>query len=491
MNDTVLFDYPIDMDNETVIISNIIQDIENRNYFVRQENWRLFRQKEYQTIAWSILELSTEGLEINFNAIMLRSKTSPIRFYVPFEFLTSLTLNFPKIPFDNFRAHVEKLVSDNVKSGILEKTSSLYSICTNPVKKLSDIEEYLKYLQSIVEKGYSSSKLEFKGMGELIPSYVAERKLVKEKYTTGFSQLDDLLTEGFAPKQITTIAALSGMGKSSFLLSSMKNLSNKRIVTAQFALEMNSTPLIHKLLAFKSGISVNKIVANPDLLSPREKEFYDAELERLRNDTFIYFNDRPNQSVKTIREQVMLLQDYLKTEYIVVAIDLFGKIRELQSSDNFARDYEKVTNIIQPMTKELGIHTILVAQIRRDVANRRFSRPTMNDLKNAGALTEVSDIVLGIHRPYYNPELSIKTKLKESIASHDNLFMEEESNNAQFIQEDMNKNIAEVIILKQRMGENNTLVNFVFNPETTCFETITAEYQRTINMNKTDLLTGA
>jgi replicative DNA helicase len=115
----------------------------------------------------------------------------------------------------------------------------------------------------------------------------------------------------------------------------------------------------------------------------------------------------------------------------------------------------------------------------------------MNDLKNAGALTEVSDIVLGIHRPYYNPELSIKTKLKESIASHDNLFMEEESNNAQFIQEDMNKNIAEVIILKQRMGENNTLVNFVFNPETTCFETITAEYQRTINMNKTDLLTGA
>ncbi len=490
MADTVLIDYPIDMDNEATLISNIIQDTENRNYFIRKGDWQLFRQKEYQTISYAIIELCEEKLEVNFDAILLRSKVGPIRFFVTFEFLASLTRNYVKVSPDNFKAHFEKLVSDNIKTGILEKQASLYSICTNPIKKIADIDEYLKYLQTIVEKGYSSSKLNFKGMTELIPQYREDRKLIKEKYTTGFYQLDDVVTEGFAPKQITTIAALSGVGKSSFLLTSMKNLANKGIVSAQFALEMNSTPLIHKLLAFKSGLSINKIVSDPDKLTLREREFYEHELERLVRDKHIYFNDKPNQSIKTIREQIMLLQDHLKTEYMVVAIDLFGKIRELQSSDNFARDYEKVLNVLQPIVKELGIHMILVAQIRRDVATRRFNRPTMNDLKNAGALVEVSDIVLGIHRPYYNSEIAMKTKLKESIAAQNTLFSEEEGNDFQLIQEDTNKNIAEVIVLKQRMGESNNIINFIFNPDTTCFETISEEDQRIINMSKSDLLTG-
>lgn len=846
MSNTVLFDYPIDMDNEATIISNVIQDPENRNYFLRQGNWKVFRQKEYQTVSWAALECGNDNIDVNYESILLKSKSCPIRFFVTFEFLSSLVSNYPKIPHENFKAHLEKLVTDSIKSNILEKSSALYSVCINSSSKLSDIEDRLKYFQSMVEKGYSSSRLEFKGMEELIPAYIEEKKLAREKYTTGFSQLDELLTEGFAPKQITTVAGLSSMGKcqrkgteimmydcsfkkvedivvddllmgpdskprkvlsttkgfgkmykicqnrgedyfvnedhilslqkagcavrtrkgaekgcrvsvgwedngeilnisvkdalekptnffsknrgykailefeekevlldpyflgiwigdghssgvsisnpdievrkylkkyaddlnmlyhedsikekpncpncrisngrgsptsnyileslrtynlidnkhlpkeylynskkiryqllagiidtdgyltskihevstkyeklkddilflgrslgfyctaaleekgiksinfkgmywriricgynnlipnkvsrkkstqwnkkykptqsgikieyskkedyygfeldrdglfilkdftvthnSSFVLSSMKNLSNKKVITAQFALEMNSMPLIHKLVAFKSGIPVSKIVSDPDLLSTEERKFYDTELERLRRDRFIYLNDKPNQSIKSIREQIMLLQDHLKTEYMVVVIDLFGKIKELQSSDNFARDYEKTVNIIQPMVKELGIHMILVAQIRRDVANRRFNRPTMNDLKNAGALTEVSDIVLGVHRPYYSPELALKTKILENIANQNNLFGEEEEHNAQAIQDDMNKNIAEIIVLKQRMGENNTLVNFLFNPDTTCFEQISSEYQHNINMNKSDLLTGA
>ena len=846
MSNTVLFDYPIDMDNEATIISNVIQDSENRNYFLRQGNWKVFRQKEYQTVSWAVLECGNDNIDVNYESILLKSKSCPIRFFVTFEFLSSLVSNYPKIPHENFKAHLEKLVTDSIKSNILEKSSSLYSVCINSSSTLSDIEDRLKYFQSMVEQGYSSSRLEFKGMEELIPAYIEEKKLTREKYTTGFSQLDALLTEGFAPKQITTVAGLSSMGKcqkkgtkimmydcsfkkvedivvddllmgpdsksrkvlsttkgfgdmykihqkrgddyfvnkdhilslqkagcsirtrigaerscrvsigwkengeivnvsvkdaleksdnffnkyrgykatlefeekkilldpyflgvwlgdgyssgvtisnpdieirtylkeyanklnmlyhedttkdrpncpncrisngrgsseenyilnslrnynlienkhvpkeylynskeirlnllaglldtdgymtsgiheistkyqqlkddilflsrslgfyctatleekriksidfkgmywriricgnnyqiplkikrkiaykhnkkhlptqtkieishdgkydyygfelegdglyilkdftvthnSSFVLSSMKNLSNKRVVTAQFALEMNSMPLIHKLVAFKSGIPVSKIVSDPDLLSTEERQFYDTELERLRRDRFIYLNDKPNQSIKSIREQIMLLQDHLKTGYMVVVIDLFGKIKELQSSDNFARDYEKTVNIIQPMVKELGIHMILVAQIRRDVANRRFNRPNMNDLKNAGALTEVSDIVLGVHRPYYSPELALKTKMLENIANQNNLFGEEEEHNAQAIQEDMNKNIAEIIVLKQRMGENNTLVNFLFNPDTTCFEQISSEYQHNINMSKSDLLTGA
>jgi len=282
------------------------------------------------------------------------------------------------------------------------------------------------------------------------------------------------------------------MGKSSFNLTCMKNLGNNKIYAAQFALEMNYMPLLHKLVAFKSRIPVEKIIAAPDSLTPEEVPFYEAELLSLIKNGYIYLNDKPTQKLKTIREQIMLLQDHLKTEYMVVSIDLFGKIQDLQTSDNFARDYEKTLNILQPMVKELGIHMILIAQIRRDVAHRKFSRPTMNDLKNAGALTEVSDIILGIHRPYYNPEVALKTKVKESVMTIEGQLFKEEGDSEveELIQDDMNKNIAEVIVLKQRMGENNVLVNFNFDPKTTCFECIDESYQASVNKGKLDLFEG-
>jgi replicative DNA helicase len=278
---------------------------------------------------------------------------------------------------------------------------------------------------------------------------------------------------------------------SSFCLSSMKNLANKGIIAAQFALEMNTTPLIHKLLAFNSQLPITKVVSNISELREEEQAFYYAEVKRLEKNYNLFFNDKPSPSLNTIREQIMLLQDHLKTEYIVCFIDLFGKIKEFQSSDNFARDYEKNCNIIQNMTKELGVHMSLVAQIRRDVANRKDTRPTMQDLKNSGALTEISDLIFGIHRPFYNPKTAIKTNVQESVLEQGSFNFDPSDQDASLVamQDDINKNIAEVIFLKQRMGEGNKLVNFVFDPNTTCFyQILDKEEQKRINASKKDLM---
>ena len=490
MNPNELIEYPIDKDNETLIIANLIKSKENRDFFVRQGNFKNFRYKEFETIAWSVVEIETNKLELNIDAILLKSKSCPIKYLVTFEFIQEIIENFNEVPLVNFREHNEKLVTDYVKSQMLDKIfSSLFKVCTNPVSKLSDVENRLDYLKSIVETGFSASKLEFQGMDTIIPQYIKDRELNKEKYTTGFSQIDALLTEGFAPKQITAVAALSSMGKTSFVLSSMKNLANRKVIAAQFALEMNNFPLVHKLLAFNTRFPMSKIVTNIDQMLPEERAFYEAELVRLQRNKKLFFNDKPSQSLDNIREQIMLLQDHLKTEYMVVSIDLFGKIQDFQNSDNFARDYEKKVNVVQKMVKELGIHLILVTQIRRDVANRKFGRPNMNDLKNAGAITEACDIVLGVHRPYYNPEVALKAKVAQSIIKQGNLFtdpdMDDDFGNS--IEKDPDENIAEIIIMKQRMGENNTLVNLFFNPDTTCFESIEEEYQRVINARKKDL----
>ena len=491
MSTNNILDYPADRDNELLLIANLMRDVDNRFYFSRQGKYKHFRFKEFQTISWAIVEAVNEELEINIDMILLKSKSCPVKYTVEFSFLKTILDNpeLPTINLDNFKAHMEKLSLDFVKSQLVDKIfSSLHSVASSPTSTLPQIEERLDYLKGILKDGYSANSLEFKGMDVIIPEYIHERESHKERYSTGFSQLDAYLTEGFAPKQITIVSALSSMGKSSLCLSMMKNLANMGIYTAQFALEMNNISLTHKLLSFNTRLPLSTILGPFSDLTDDEKKLYTWELSRLQSNKYLYLDDKPTQKLTNIREQIMLLQDHLKTEYMVVVIDLFGKISELQSSDNFARDYEKHANTVQRITKELGVHMILVSQIRKDVAQRRFSRPTMNDLKNAGALTEISDIILGVHRPYYNPELALKTKISESITDQGNLFQSQSDDTIHNAIEDMDRNVAEVIIMKQRMGENNVLVNFFFDPNTTCFFPCTAADSLRLNNNKTDLL---
>ena len=487
---TILF--PTDQANEGNIIVNIIKSKENREYFSKYGNYKFFRLEYFKVISWAVMEMTKSNLEIDLDTILVVAKNCPVRFVLQYETLQQVTNTFETLPLKNFEVHVERLRIDAVKSNLLDAVSqSIVPSCLNPGATTSDLMDRVSYIKEIVETGFASSKTEFKGMEELIPQFIEEKSNKRDKYTTGFDQLDAYLTEGFKPGQITTVAGLSSSGKSSLTLSIMKNLANREVITAQFALEMPNMSLISKLMAFNSQLSIAEVVSDPDKLDSATKNRYIHELDRLQKNKHIFLNDKPSQGIPQIREQIMILQDKLKTEYMVVPIDLFGKIKEFQHSDNFARSYEQNINQVQIMARELKVHLILVAQINRSVANRKNKRPTMNDLKNSGALTEVSDIVLGVHRPYYDPDVAIKANIIEKINEQNAEFnfsdksQQREKNALDFLMlGEGNKDLAEVIILKQRMGQNNVLVNFLFDSNTTCFTPVQEAYQIELNKSR-------
>jgi len=483
MKDTGVLTHPIDKENESLIIANAIKSPENREIFLRRVAYNLFRLKEYQTLAWGILEVDKSGIEFNLEAIHLKSKSCPVRYIVEFDFLKSLVDNIPETPAKNFIDHIEKLTVDSVKQSMIDyMTTTLLPACTNPIITLGELDERFTYGKKIIERGYSSSKLGFKNLAEVAEDYDRMKASGVSKRSTGYTQLDQHLTEGFKDGQITTVAALASQGKSSLCLSMMKNLSQleQPVPVAQFALEMNNTSLFTKLLSFQTKLPISTIIKNPEDLSSEERRIYEWEKEQLAKNRHIFLNDKPSQGISSIREQVLMLQDHIKQQYIVVFIDLFGKLSDLQSSDNFARDYEKRLNQIQVLVRELGIHMVLVAQLNREVGKKN-RRPTMNDLKNSHALTEVSDLIFGIHRPYYDPEKAFKQNLIYGTPSKEEDDYDSDDN---VIETDPNQNVAEVIGLKQRMGPKDFIENLIFDPKTTCFYPLTDEYQHQLNNSK-------
>jgi replicative DNA helicase len=464
---------PVDNDNEALIIVNAIKSKPHREAFFRRIDYRDFRIDEFKTIAFAIQSIHEQKLDMNIDMLLLQAKKCPVRKYPDFSFIETLISNFTVISEDNFNIHLEKLKTDSVKSLLVDRIfSSLYRSLMDPKSELKDIDVRVKSLQEIIETGRSSSQSNFKPMSEVIADYIKTRDRGVIKRSSGFSVLDNKLSQGLFDGQISVITAIAGAGKSTFALSQMNNLSYKGVPTAMFALEMPNMSITQKLLAFNTALPLSRVISQWQYFTEQEKKVYEFEIERLARNRHIYLNDKPTVSLNEAREQIMILQDKIEEQYIVTYFDLFGKIKDFQGSDNFARDYENKLNIVQVMARELGIHICLVAQILRSVMNRKSKRPTLSDLKNAGALAEVADLVFGIYRPNYDAEVAFKAQVAHN-ADPSNL-----------VHSDPDENLAEVIILKQRMGMSNYIVNFLFDPHTTRFSAIDNEYQEELNASK-------
>lgn len=59
---------------------------------------------------------------------------------------------------------------------------------------------------------------------------------------------------------------------------------------------------------------------------------------------------------------------------------------------------------LKALGKELGCPVIVLAQLNRNVGARAEKRPNMTDLRGSGAIEEVADLVLFLHRPDYYDE---------------------------------------------------------------------------------------
>lgn len=83
----------------------------------------------------------------------------------------------------------------------------------------------------------------------------------------------------------------------------------------------------------------------------------------------------------------------------LVVIDYLQRIR------SYGKDrYEQVTNAsleVSHMVKDLNVAAVVMAQLKREVANRQDKRPTMSDLRESGQIEQDADQIVFLHREDY------------------------------------------------------------------------------------------
>ena len=124
----------------------------------------------------------------------------------------------------------------------------------------------------------------------------------------------------------------------------------------------------------------------------------------------------------------------------LVMIDYIGLMSAGSGSPNRSRQEEvaEISRSIKGLAQELRVPIITLSQLSRAPQGRANHRPVLSDLRDSGAIEQDADVVMFIYRDdYYNKDTE-------------------------------NKNMAEIIIAKQRNGPIGT-VNLVWMPEYTRF----------------------
>ncbi len=214
------------------------------------------------------------------------------------------------------------------------------------------------------------------------------------------------LVGGILKDCVLTIAGRPGTGKTTFTQQLLLSLSKKH--PGMFAsLEMNSKRLGVKMLANETKINTRFI----DL----PKRLNDSDWPRITNawcelgERKLFIDDSVDMSASQIACRARRLK-YENPDMLFLAIDYLQIIHAEPGVkfENRKAEINKALGIFKSLARELNICVIILSQILRDIEKRSSRKPVLADLKESGAIEEMSDIVLFL---YQDDESEKATKL--------------------------------------------------------------------------------
>ena len=251
--------------------------------------------------------------------------------------------------------------------------------------------------------------------------------------STGFADLD-FKTAGLQPSDFILIAARPSMGNTAFSLSILEHVVVKKQQSAViFSLEMSKEQLVNRLFAMEARIDAQNIRSGN--LSDQEWEQLVTASEVLGSSKLI-IDDTPGISVAEMRSKCRRYKMDMDIQLIVV--DYIQLMSSGGRSDSRQQEISDISRALKGLARELNVPIVVLSQLNRAVEGRSDHRPMLSDIRESGAIEQDADVIMFLYRDdYYNPETE-------------------------------EKNIAEIIIAKQRNGPTGT-IKLVWQPKFTRF----------------------
>jgi replicative DNA helicase len=216
---------------------------------------------------------------------------------------------------------------------------------------------------------------------------------------TGFLSIDRI-NGGFHKGQSIIMASRPSTGKSAFSGQVCLNMAKSGKKVGVISLEMDNVEIAARMAAIDTDIDFNKIYRN--LFSDqRERDIFYERVNNSFANLPIFISDKTGVDIYEIRAKAAKLKadngiDILMIDYIqlVDSVDKKGRNRE--------QEIAEISRGVKIMAKQLEIPVIILAQLNRQVTQRKGEDryPYLSDLRESGSLEQDADVVMFLHRDY-------------------------------------------------------------------------------------------
>ena len=327
----------------------------------------------------------------------------------------------------NARAYLQIVDEKATLRRMIKATGDISASCyaqTDPITDILGTAE--KSIFDIIMRRHEGSTL--RHIGDVLPdTYIRIEKLVELKGSIdgvpmGFVDLDNLLT-GLHGGELVIVGARPSMGKSAFGLNiaGYAGMHAGRSV-AYFSLEMPNDQLAMRLLCSDARV---------DMQSVRHGTIRDEDWLSLASTlgplaaSNIYMDDTSGITPSQLRSRCRRLK--MERGLDLVIVDYLQLMSADGHVENRQNEVSEISRNLKSIAKELNVPLVALAQLSRAGAQRSDKRPILSDLRDSGAIEQDADVIMFLHREeYYDPNTE-------------------------------DKNIAEVIVAKQRNGPLGTV----------------------------------
>ena len=418
---------PHDIEAEQAVIGSMLTDNEAVTASVELLKEEDFYREDNKIIYSAMLNLYNRSEPIDLITVKSELESmGKIDQVGGIEYLAELPEKVPTTA--NANKYIKIVHEKSILRNLIKTANEIIELGYDPTEDVEDIMEgaekkIFNLMQDREQKGYTHIK------DILVESFTNLEELYNRKQNitglpTGFVDLDNR-TAGLHGSEFILIAARPAMGKSAFVLNIATNVALRaNVPVAIFSLEMSKDQMVNRILCSEAMVDSNKV---------RTGKLEEEDWAKLASaigplsDAGIYIDDTPGISIMEIRARCRKMK--LEKNIGLVIVDYLQLVQGSNRRVNGSREQEiaEISRSLKILAKELDVPVIALSQLSRAVEQRPDHRPMLSDLRESGSIEQDADIVMFLYRDDYYHEDSEK------------------------------KNIAEVIIAKQRSGSTGTV----------------------------------
>lgn len=263
--------------------------------------------------------------------------------------------------------------------------------------------------------------------------------------STGFKDLDQK-TAGLQPSDLIIVAARPSMGKTTFAMNLCENAamsSDKPVLI--FSLEMPADQIMMRSLASLSRVDQTKIRTG-QIDSDEDWARISSTLGMLNNKPNMYIDDSAGLTPTELRSRARRV--YKENGGLsLIMVDYLQLMRAPGFAENRNLEIAEISRSLKALAKELEVPVVALSQLNRSLEQRADKRPVNSDLRESGSIEQDADLIMFIYRDEVYHETT-----------------------------EENKNVAEIIIGKQRNGPIGR-VRLTFQGQYSRFDNYAGSYE--------------